>query len=243
MRHDGANATITTTLDSNPLYEWTGPTAALSQHSVWADATTEPGTLALGTSADGWAVSEVKVKRLEAGKKPCRPGVATARPAAVRSGSPPTPPSLPPPMLLLREKGPSPDKKVGTPDAPGCSLRRLGSSLHEMGAALRRMEGHPDAAGAEIREMGAAPGRNGGAPARGGVLPPPKGGHPAPSMEHPAPSGVSTPPSGIAPARNGGAAFPARIAAASGGFHPATGSAHPRLTTDDPRRARPAVRF
>ena len=64
VRLDGANATITTTLDGKPLHEWTGPTAALSQHKNWA--TTEPGALALGTYAGGWAVSEVKVKRLDA---------------------------------------------------------------------------------------------------------------------------------------------------------------------------------
>lgn len=58
VRLDGANATITTTLDDKPLYEWTGPTAALSQSPVWA--TTKSGTLALGTYAGGWAVSEGK---------------------------------------------------------------------------------------------------------------------------------------------------------------------------------------
>lgn len=62
VRLDGAKATITTTLDTRPLYEWTGPATLLSQRKDWA--TTEPGTLALGTSADGWVVSEVKVKRL-----------------------------------------------------------------------------------------------------------------------------------------------------------------------------------
>ncbi len=62
----GENATIATTLDGEPLYEWTGPTAALRQTKAWA--TTEPGALALGTYAGGWAVSEVKVKRLEAGQ-------------------------------------------------------------------------------------------------------------------------------------------------------------------------------
>ena len=61
VRLDGANATITTTLDGQPLYEWTGPTAALSQHKNWAS--TPPGTLALGTFAADWVVSEVKVKR------------------------------------------------------------------------------------------------------------------------------------------------------------------------------------
>lgn len=68
VRLDGANATITATLDGNPLYEWTGPTATLSQHPSWAAATAEPGALALGTYAGGWAVSEVKLKRLDAGK-------------------------------------------------------------------------------------------------------------------------------------------------------------------------------
>jgi hypothetical protein len=62
VRLDGANAKITTTLDGQPLYEWTGPTAALSQLPSWK---TPPGTLALGTFAGGWAVSEVKLKRLE----------------------------------------------------------------------------------------------------------------------------------------------------------------------------------
>ena len=62
VRLEGANATITTALDTRPLYEWTGPTAALSQSTCWT--TTEPGALALGTSAADWAVSEVKVKRL-----------------------------------------------------------------------------------------------------------------------------------------------------------------------------------
>ena len=51
VRLDGRNATITTTLDTRPLYTWTGPTAALSQHSGWA--TTEPAALALGTVAGG----------------------------------------------------------------------------------------------------------------------------------------------------------------------------------------------
>ena len=62
VRLDGTNATITTTLDGQPLYEWTGPTADLSQHEKWI---TPPGTLALGTVAADWVVYEVKVKRLE----------------------------------------------------------------------------------------------------------------------------------------------------------------------------------
>jgi len=63
VRLDGANATITTTLDTRPLYEWAGPIAALSQHPAWA--TTPPGALALGTHFGRWAVSAVKVKRLD----------------------------------------------------------------------------------------------------------------------------------------------------------------------------------
>ncbi|HCN31156.1 MAG TPA: hypothetical protein DIT64_21075, partial [Verrucomicrobiales bacterium] len=74
VRLDGANATITTTLDAHPLYEWTGPTAALSQHEAWA--TTEPGALALGAHFGGWAVSGVKVKRLDGSNAPA-PGQPT----------------------------------------------------------------------------------------------------------------------------------------------------------------------
>ncbi len=66
VRLDGASATITAMLDRRPLYEWTGPTTALAQYSGWA--TVEPGTLALGTAAADWVVSEVKVRRLDAGK-------------------------------------------------------------------------------------------------------------------------------------------------------------------------------
>lgn len=62
----GPNAVITTTLDGQSLYEWAGPTGSLSQHSSWKS---PPGTLALGTIATDWVVYEVKVKRLEAGKK------------------------------------------------------------------------------------------------------------------------------------------------------------------------------
>lgn len=66
VRLDGANATIITTLDTRPLYTWTGSTAALSQNATWA--TTAPGSLALGAAAADWVVSEVKVKRLDAEK-------------------------------------------------------------------------------------------------------------------------------------------------------------------------------
>ncbi len=83
VRLDGANATITTTLDGKPLYEWTGPTAALSQHTDWA--TTEPGDLALGTNEAGWAVSSVKLKRLEAGGP--NPEPKPAAPKAISNAS------------------------------------------------------------------------------------------------------------------------------------------------------------
>jgi len=62
VRLEGANARITTTLDAQPLYEWTGPIATLSQHKAWAS--TAAGTLALGALAADWVLSEVKVKRL-----------------------------------------------------------------------------------------------------------------------------------------------------------------------------------
>src|SRR5205823_2723875 len=45
----GAESTITTTLDTRPLYEWRGPIAALDQYSGWA--TNVPGALAFGTTA------------------------------------------------------------------------------------------------------------------------------------------------------------------------------------------------
>jgi WD40 repeat protein len=63
VRLTGSAAVITCTLDDQPLYEWAGPTAALSQHSSWK---TAPGALALGTMAADWVVYEVKVKRLDA---------------------------------------------------------------------------------------------------------------------------------------------------------------------------------
>ena len=66
VRLEGTNTTITATLDSRPLYQWTGPSAALTQDRGWA--TIDCGALGLGTYSGGWAVSEVKVRRLEAGK-------------------------------------------------------------------------------------------------------------------------------------------------------------------------------
>jgi len=63
VRLDGSNATVTATLDSQPLYQWAGPTADLSPDPRWA---TPPGSLALGTHTIDWVVYEVKVKRLDA---------------------------------------------------------------------------------------------------------------------------------------------------------------------------------
>ena len=65
VRLDGDNATLTTTLDDQPLYKWSGLTAALSKDVNWKN---PPGTLALGTMNANWVVYEVKVKRLEAAK-------------------------------------------------------------------------------------------------------------------------------------------------------------------------------
>jgi serine/threonine protein kinase len=63
VRLDGANATITSILDGRPLYEWVGPTSALSQWEGWV--ITPSGSIGIGTSADDWAVSEIKVRRLD----------------------------------------------------------------------------------------------------------------------------------------------------------------------------------
>ncbi len=62
VRLDGANVTVSTTLDGQPLYAWTGPTTALSPHWLWASPS---GFLTLGSNAADWAVYEVKVKRLD----------------------------------------------------------------------------------------------------------------------------------------------------------------------------------
>lgn len=66
VRLEGTNANITATLDGQPLYEWTGANAGLSQGESWA--ATPPGALALGTFAADWVVYEVQAKRLNAGK-------------------------------------------------------------------------------------------------------------------------------------------------------------------------------
>jgi len=62
VRLEGENLNFQSTLDGRPLYAWLGPIAALSQSESWKR--TPPGTLAFGTMADIWAISEVKVKRL-----------------------------------------------------------------------------------------------------------------------------------------------------------------------------------
>lgn len=57
------NVSIRTKLNDEPLYQWSGKVAALKKRKVWA--TSAPGALALGSTADDWAVSEVKVRRLD----------------------------------------------------------------------------------------------------------------------------------------------------------------------------------
>jgi WD40 repeat protein len=102
VRLDGANATVTVTLDGRPLYEWTGPTVTLQQAKVWT--TTQPGALALGTYAGGWAVSEVRVKRLSSpsamGTKPAVPAGPPARVFKTGEWIPPAPSQEP-----LRKQG------------------------------------------------------------------------------------------------------------------------------------------
>ena len=49
VRLDGANATVNVQFDDRPLYEWTGPTAALGLDPGWR--TTPRGTFDLGTFA------------------------------------------------------------------------------------------------------------------------------------------------------------------------------------------------
>ncbi|MDF1659074.1 MAG: protein kinase, partial [Verrucomicrobiales bacterium] len=63
VRLNGASATVSVSLDTEPLYQWTGLTDALSQVGVWAK-NSEPGSLALGTHSADWVVSGVKVKLL-----------------------------------------------------------------------------------------------------------------------------------------------------------------------------------
>lgn len=65
VRLEDAKATFTATLDSRPLYSWTGPVTALTQSPGWKPT---PGALALGTMAADWVVYEVKVKRMKSGE-------------------------------------------------------------------------------------------------------------------------------------------------------------------------------
>ena len=65
VRLDGANAAITTTLDTRPLYAWTGPTAVLSQYTGWA--ASPSGFIAVSTVTDDWVVSEVKAQHIAGG--------------------------------------------------------------------------------------------------------------------------------------------------------------------------------
>ena len=64
VRLDGTEVKFTSTLDGQPLYEWTGPAAALGQNPQWTT-TTPPGSFPLGAFDADWVVYAVKVKRLE----------------------------------------------------------------------------------------------------------------------------------------------------------------------------------
>lgn len=67
VRLDGTEVKFTSTLDSQPLYEWTGPAAARGEDPKWTTKT-PPGSFALGAFDADWVVYAVKVKRLDAGK-------------------------------------------------------------------------------------------------------------------------------------------------------------------------------
>ena len=59
--HDTA-ATITVTLDSRPLYAWSGAQSSLNAMPFWP---CPPGRLAIGTISADWAVPTIKVRLLE----------------------------------------------------------------------------------------------------------------------------------------------------------------------------------
>ncbi len=63
---DGDQATVTAFLDDQDLYEWTGPVSALSHNAAWNKSADGigAGRIALGMMAEGWEVSELRVKRL-----------------------------------------------------------------------------------------------------------------------------------------------------------------------------------
>jgi len=64
VRLASANATLVATLDSQPLYSWTGPVTSLSQHAGIAP--TPPGSIAIRTIHPDWVVYELRAKRLDA---------------------------------------------------------------------------------------------------------------------------------------------------------------------------------
>jgi serine/threonine protein kinase/WD40 repeat protein len=65
VRLNGLQTDITFSLDGMPLYRWTGPNQSLSGIPFWRSV---PGRISVGSMTTDWVVSEVKVKRLEAGK-------------------------------------------------------------------------------------------------------------------------------------------------------------------------------
>lgn len=62
VRLQGSAATITVTLDSRPLYEWSGAQSSLDAMPFWP---CPPGRLAVGTMSADWAVPTIKVRLLE----------------------------------------------------------------------------------------------------------------------------------------------------------------------------------
>jgi hypothetical protein len=66
IRLTGLEAAFAATLDSKPLYQWSGPVEVLGQNKAWG--TTKRGALAFGTLTPDWSVSEVKVRELRAGE-------------------------------------------------------------------------------------------------------------------------------------------------------------------------------
>jgi hypothetical protein len=86
VRLEDGNVRINSALDSRPIYEWIGPVTSLSRTSNGDS--TPPDSLAIGSMADNWEVSELKVKRLatKLAKSSAPAGTASAPPwdAALR---------------------------------------------------------------------------------------------------------------------------------------------------------------
>ena len=64
---DGDNATITASLDTRPIFDWTGSISDLGTHKKFIP---PPEVLSLGVSGAVWSVSDVRVKRFGAENRP-----------------------------------------------------------------------------------------------------------------------------------------------------------------------------